>query len=362
MQIIERIRNLTFNLDYLTIAQAQTSPNSLLLYKLETPQLTTINKETDSGYESNSVNVEYEWFEILSLTCFVDINSLQAVEPYIPEPLDSASSERINRYRNDASFPYYGMVVIISEQGRPSTAAKLPLQNKRPGYYLDLIRFLSSQNSFYGGRQTELRIDTTDEGFGVPAETDTISFYGQIREVGYAKEKPISVAVNSPVTVTTGGGGTGGGGETDTRKTLPSFDPSSLSLSIKLESYYQTTRPTQVKIYFSKSFTETGGVVEVSSAAIATHSLVWTETEPERFDSALIQIGDLIAEQGRGLGFYFLIADSGNLYPPSFGGFFPPDLMVGSANFYVEGFNRQGTALFICGNFPQAYSLNITSS
>lgn len=133
-------------------------------------------------------------YRVVSLRAFVDILSLPAVPAVVPELRDTDVAIAQKNQSNDALYPYFLGELSLLTQGAEIVIARLRLQNKRPGYYINLSRFLTSRYEGFGAdvaTAIAFRVTAVDSAH-VPQMTDLISIYGEVEEF-YPYEMPPSV-------------------------------------------------------------------------------------------------------------------------------------------------------------------------
>lgn len=124
----------------------------------------TIGGETTT----QEIGVKTKSYVITSLRAYINILSLPLVPPVVAEVTDDELAIAIKNNDNDMQYPGIAMDLIMKAGPLRAITGQFRLQNKRPGYWINLMRFLTSQNYFYGGLETSIIVRFRDLGDGFP--------------------------------------------------------------------------------------------------------------------------------------------------------------------------------------------------
>ena len=135
------------------------------------------------------------------LRVFVNITSLEVCPPVEQKIEDSEFTflQKVND--NDANFPAYEMRVLLYYLDSVNTVAVVRLQNKRPGYYINLLRFLTDRDTFEMQIDMQLRFTFKDIGHGYPTLNDTITTYLTVTEYGHLIPPPSTPSTALSITL-----------------------------------------------------------------------------------------------------------------------------------------------------------------
>ncbi len=148
--------------------------------------------QTQTAYQTLEVTHNLTQYAVFSLRAFVDIKNLDPV-PF-PDISITDSETVVNQKLNEISVQYPRILfeLILQEPPNANTVlARLFLQNKRPGYYIDLMRFLTAKPQFLGNPNTAIVARVRDIGYGPLGADDLVTFYGEVQEIGIYSDPPI---------------------------------------------------------------------------------------------------------------------------------------------------------------------------
>lgn len=266
-------------------------------FTLYAPQLRTKQIENSVSVNGSTttqiVGIQTRNYIVTSLRAYVNILSLAPVPPVIPELTDSDEAISAKNNENDMQFPAFAMDLIMKVGQVRAITGQFRLQNKRPGYFINLLRFITNQDYFYGGLETSLILRFRDIGEGLPQMDDGIYFYGDIEEIGYFA--PINTPQDSNNTIALSGSvnavlsGSLGSSNTPSPSPLPSS-----SFTFSLDSF---DMPDELLVYFLPSY-DSSQTVELSSAT--------GQYSFSPFSGEVIDISSQL--QSKGAGFYFFAA------------------------------------------------------
>lgn len=123
-------------------------------------------------------------YRISSLRMFIDIVSLTEVTPYQATGLKPESILNQEAFFHELTFPKFRFELLLGDSIQTVTIGSFNLQNKRPGYYVNLLRYLTENVHFIGDSSTQVSGRITNMGDGMPGISDIITFYGDAEMVG----------------------------------------------------------------------------------------------------------------------------------------------------------------------------------
>lgn len=185
------------NLNILKQITPQTQDEDIIIYK------------PSSGRDSGNNVIEYSGF-ITSFRLMVDIKSVP--ELIIPNRLASDTDEQRQAKERQAVLecPKKGMELLLkSGDNSPVLAAELLLFNKYPYYWVELIKYLSGNDTFECSFDTTVIFRMFNAGNGVLEGSDRISVIGSVIEdsgINTSDNLNISVSGTSSNNASTGGG------------------------------------------------------------------------------------------------------------------------------------------------------------
>lgn len=180
---VSRNKTILFNLDPGSIQ----SGNFVYEFSLYQPSNFEIIVSNYQESVTQSVRIPVSDWKLIDLRAYIDIFSLKPVEPVKPDPIDSEYALSLKTIQNDLQFPSFLLELgLRTELTGLITLSRLRLQNRRPGYYINLMRYFTIKSEFNGDQQTEIvvRIIRTD-GAGFPTYGDLIQIWGQVQELGW---------------------------------------------------------------------------------------------------------------------------------------------------------------------------------
>lgn len=143
----------------------------------------TISIYTPSiGYDSAGNPVEYSGF-VTSLRLMVDIKSID--ELVLPERQVTDTEEQRYLRERDVILesPRKGVEILLKLQDEePIVVSQILLFNRYPYYWVELIRYLSSSNTFDCAPGTSILLRMTDEGYGLLEQQDKVTVIGSVVE------------------------------------------------------------------------------------------------------------------------------------------------------------------------------------
>jgi hypothetical protein len=186
------------------------------LYRLGTGYIPLENFNAQTGF-SFGANVTLTKFRLKDLRAFIDIHSISPVVPIVPDPLDSEYLLAVKSIDNDLNYPAFVLELgLLNNEAGLVIVARLRLQNRRPGYFINLFKYFSNNADFLGDAQVGIVIRIINIGDGFPAHGDLIQVFGQVEELGYWLPKAentlqlggtINTVISGSLT-TSGSGGT----------------------------------------------------------------------------------------------------------------------------------------------------------
>lgn len=138
-----------------------------------------------SGEKTQITTVITREVKIKSFRMFVNLFSFAEcpIVPHSIEDSDFTYLQKVNQH--DQNFPGCEVRVLIYRNDVVQTFATTKVLNKRPGYYINLLRFLTDREYLHMQIDTQLRIVVKDLGFGLPNMNDTLTTFAEIEEVGH---------------------------------------------------------------------------------------------------------------------------------------------------------------------------------
>lgn len=217
---------------------------------------------------TQSINVFYtaDSYKLRSLRAFIDIVSIAPVSPFQSSLTDDNLSISRKILDNDLQYPKFLFELMLQKGNIKTVVANLHLQNKRPSYYINLMRFLTDTDIFYGSQDCKIVGRIRDYGDGLPQPNDVITIFGEVVETGEYSEaiansntqsgggsfpSALDVSLSGSLSVS---GGTGGG-----------------SAPNDFRVYIYGDSPYALRVYFVPSGEYSpGNLIDLSSYSIAT--------------------------------------------------------------------------------------------
>lgn len=160
--------------------------------RIITTTCTLNDGSSQTAYQTLEVRHNLTQYAVFSLRAFVDIQNLAPV-PF-PDTAITDTDTVINQKINETSAQYPRVLFELMLQEPPNAntvLCRLWLQNKRPGYYIDLMRFLTAKPQFLGNPNTAIVARIRDIGYGPLGADDLVTFYGEVQEIGVYSDPPI---------------------------------------------------------------------------------------------------------------------------------------------------------------------------
>ncbi|MBD2465766.1 hypothetical protein H6G89_32780 [Oscillatoria sp. FACHB-1407] len=209
---------------------------------------------------AQTITVQTKSYTITSLRAYVNIISLPPVPPITPEATDDNYTFSVRSNENDLTFPGIALDLVMKVGDLRVITGQFRLQNKRPGYFINLLKFLTSEPYFNASIGTSLIVRFRDLGDGLPRMDDHIYFYGDVTENGYfAAIQPIQtdnqLTLSGSINAALSGSITTSGGS----ETPVTIDPS-LKVTLTYSEF-----PGQFLLYYLPTY-DTSQTADFSSA------------------------------------------------------------------------------------------------